>query len=197
MNSPRAAAYAWLCPRSNPCWRSFPISLTPGSRANSRRTISALPSAEALSTTMISEEIPLRPARAERRQSRRRSRVFQETTRIESSIVGIADPILTAKLRPASPQRPSPGIPPIVTRVRGRTPGLGGRRPPRRVPPGGLALQLPASSHVERDFPSGTGGRSPLASRLPFLRRDAEGAASDEEIGGVDETTNVRDLGGR
>src|SRR5206468_8587311 len=70
---------------------------------------------------MISEEIPPRLARAERRQSRRRSRVFQETTRIESSIADIANPILPAKLRPRRQERSSAGVPRIVTRVRGRT----------------------------------------------------------------------------
>ena len=84
--SPRDSAYAWLLPRANSSLRPFATRRRRGSTSNSRRTMSALPSTEALSTTMTSARIPSTAERTERRQSRSKSLVFHETTRTDSVI---------------------------------------------------------------------------------------------------------------
>src|SRR5262245_5094053 len=90
--SPCDSAYAWLLPRANPSLPGLATRRTRASAPNSARTMSALPSDEALSTTIVSARIPSTDCSADLRQSRSRSRVFHETTRIERSGQTISDP---------------------------------------------------------------------------------------------------------
>ena len=90
MKRPRAASMARLLATPKPRFTSLAISRTGVAAVeNSRASISAEPSREALSTTMISAAEPSgsRPhsAMREARHSRSNSRVLKETTMIETA----------------------------------------------------------------------------------------------------------------
>ncbi len=78
MNSPRAAAMPWLLAAQNPRFSGLRITRPP----NSRSAISAEPSVEPLSTTMVSNSTPVCRA-SDARQARRSSFRFQFTTTTE------------------------------------------------------------------------------------------------------------------
>ena len=78
MNSPRAAAMPWLLAAQKPRFSALRITRPP----NSRSAISAEPSVEPLSTTMVSNSTPVCRS-SDARQARSSSLRFQFTTTTE------------------------------------------------------------------------------------------------------------------